>query len=91
MGTRQGKPGSKLGKSRNEVGEVQEIKQPEWSGDMTRYMYNLQRISYAQNCHWSHLPRSRVIPLSLLWGFLSNEAVDATVLRALARGEEYTV
>ena len=33
-------------KSRNEVGEVQEIKQLEWSGDMTRYMYNLQRISY---------------------------------------------
>lgn len=30
------------------------------------------------------LPRSRVIPLSLLWGFLSNEAVEATELRALA-------
>ena len=33
-------------KSRNEVGEVQEIKQLEWSRGVTRYMYNLQRISY---------------------------------------------
>ena len=38
------------------------------------------------SCHWSRSPRSRVIPRSLLWGFLSNEAVDATVLRALAGG-----
>ena len=37
-------------------------------------------------CNWSRSPRSRVIPRPLLWGFLSNEAVDATVLRALAGG-----
>ena len=48
MGMRQGKTGgSKLGKSGNEVGEVQELKRLEWSGDVTRYVYNLQRISYA--------------------------------------------
>ena len=30
------------------------------------------------------LPKSRVMPLSLLWGFLSKEAVDAVVLMAFA-------
>lgn len=30
-------------------------------------------------------PRSSVIPRSLLWGFLSNDAVEAVELRALAR------
>ena len=35
------------------------------------------------------LPRSRVIPLSLLCGFLSKAAVEATELRALAEGESH--
>ena len=32
----------------------------------------------------NHLPKSSVIPLSLLCGFLSKDAVEATELNALA-------
>ena len=32
-----------------------------------------------------HLPKSSVIPLSLLCGFLSKDAVEATELNALAK------
>ena len=84
-------------KSRNEVGEVQEIKQLEWSRGVTRYMYNLQRISYTiTELSLESLTKVKhscfVIPLSLLWGFLSNEAMDATVLRALGeRGRRHAV
>ena len=31
------------------------------------------------------VPKSSVMPLALLWGFLSKEAVEAVVLKALAR------
>lgn len=34
--------------------------------------------------YWIFLPKSRVIPRSLLCGFLSKAAVDAVVLKALA-------
>ena len=37
-----------------------------------------------------HSPKSSVIPRSLLCGFLSNEAVEAVVLRALAKYQDIT-
>ena len=41
-------------------------------------------INYKNHVVVLFIPRSNVIPLSLLWGFLSNAAVDCTVLSALA-------
>ena len=52
------------------------------AGCVDMHMVLLQRFDNQIN-----QPRSSVIPLSLLCGFLSNEAVLATVLSALARRE----
>lgn len=51
------------------------------------FQYIVQRMmKFDEACmtYWIFLPKSRVIPRSLLCGFLSKAAVEAVVLKALA-------
>jgi len=81
---------NKTVRSRNELGAARVV----WECD---HIHNLQRISYAiTELSLESLTKVKhscfVIPLSLLWVFLSNEAMDATVLRALGeRGRRHAV
>lgn len=64
------------------------LEQLEWSGNVYTYIickeYHMQSLSLESLTKVKH--SCFVIPLSLLWGFLSNEAIDAIVLRALGEG-----